>query len=404
MRFYVCTLSLMICSALFAGSGEVYIAAAPLLAVELPEDIVAVAPDAKDDPGTPPRQQDLYIKAYLQGCVDTKFPKLHVTVLVRNGDVLVTNLPDDPGQARKVQHYVKKICVAKTTTAPDAIIAMNEQEQKAQEEIKKSTHSGTWFPQSTVLFPTMVANPRQICFSGGKVYNDRVWGKNNSLATFGDQFPVYRWSNVWRWKGDLQLELEAGVFAIFNHDTGQDTLANSDYYVGIPLSYAVDRWAFRGRIYHISSHLGDEFLLEHKKYLKDPKRRLNKSFEAVDFYTSYQLTNAIRLYGGVGTVVHSDSEMRMKPLYANYGFEVRVLRHNFKQLYGQPFLAVDIQNWQENNFEFSSTYALGYEWGKIYGIGRKVRLFFEYHDGFSPDGQFSRERTNWFAIRVSYGF
>lgn len=382
-------------------NGEVVAVAPKILAVELPEDLATIAPNLKDDPGTPSLEHELYLKIYLQGCVDTKFPRSKVIVCVRNGDVLLTNLPGDLTQAKRIQEYVKRVCLANSTTTSKAIIALTAEEK---ETLKKSDVTGTWFPQSTVLFPAMVANPLQISFSVGKRFNDRVWGHDNSVVTFGDQFPIYRWSNVWEWKGDLQLELEAGVFTIFNNDNDV-VLANADYYVGIPLSYAVDRWAFRSRIYHISAHLGDEYLIKHRhKYFRHPKLRKNKSFEAVDFYTSYQLSDSVRLYGGIGSVVHSDSEMHMRPLYANYGFEMRILRHNFKQLYGQPFLAVDMQNWQENNFKFNANYALGYEWGKIYGIGRKLRLFFEYHEGYSCDGQFSRKRTDWLAIRLSYGF
>jgi hypothetical protein len=373
-----------------------------ILAVELPADFLAILPDpaANDEKVSPKTQQDIYLEAYLQGSLDSKFPKSGVLVTVRNGDVLLMHLPNDKVEADKIVTYIKKFCGSTEACSPNNILtseAAHEKEEK--QEFQRSKRKGTWFPQSTVLFPTMVANPRQMCFSIGRRFRDEATGQNNSDVTFGDQFPLYRWSNVWKWKGDLQLELEAGVFAVFNHDHPSAPLINADYYVGIPLSYAVDRWAFRARLYHISSHLGDEFLLNHHK-----AHRRNKSFEAADFFTSYQLTNAIRVYGGVGSIVHSDSQMHLKPLYVEYGTEVRILRHNWTQLYGQPFMAIHLQNFQDNNWEPDAYYALGYEWGKIYGVGRKVRLFLEWHDGFSADGQFSRKRNDWFAIRLTYGF
>ncbi len=96
--------------------------------------------------------------------------------------------------------------------------------------------------------------------------------------------------------------------------------------------------------------------------------------------------------------------MRVKPLYAEYGMEVRAFRHNFTQLFGQTFLSMYFRNYQDTNFDMDSSYALGYEWGKISGYGRKIRLFLEYHDGFSCEGQFSKRRTNYFGLRLSYGF
>ncbi|MDB6081880.1 MAG: hypothetical protein JWO53_1152, partial [Chlamydiia bacterium] len=92
------------------------------------------------------------------------------------------------------------------------------------------------------------------------------------------------------------------------------------------------------------------------------------------------------------------------PLYAEYGMEVRAFRRNFTQLYGQYFLSMYFRNYQEENFKFDATYAIGYEWGKLQGLGRKIRLFLEYHDGFSLDGQFSKKKTDYVGIRLSYGF
>ena len=365
-----------------------------IAAIEFPEDFVAVTPTQDFNADS----EDKYLEAYVQGLIDSKYARYHVIATVRNGTVVLSNLPKDSIKANKIITFLKKF-----TSVPGAakdteitIAAVPEIQEKL---ATQNDHHGIWLPQSTVLFPTQVANPRQLCFSVGHRFNDICGGHNASAVTFGDQFPMYRWSNIWKWKGDLQLELEAGVFAVFCHDTSSSPLQNADYYVGIPLTYATGPWAFRGRIYHISSHLGDEYMQQHPHC-----HRKNKSYEAVDFFTSYRLTKDITILGGPGVIVHSDSEMRLKPLYAEYGAEIRSFRHNFTQLYGQPFISMYFRNYQEENFRFDSTYAIGYEWGKIHGFGRKIRLFAEYHDGYSPDGQFSKYRTHYFALRLSYGF
>jgi hypothetical protein len=248
-----------------------------------------------------------------------------------------------------------------------------------------------------VLFPTEIANPRQPCFSCGLRLHDKVGGSIASDVVIGAQFPMYRWSNVRG--GDLQLELEGAAFAVFNLRKQSYPLINADYYVGIPLSYARGPWAYRLRLYHISSHVGDEYLCEHKHF-----HRKNKSFEALDISTAYQFNPYLRAYGTLGSVFLSDREMHMKPFYVEYGFEARGPRRDFNQLYAQPFLAVHMQNWQDLNYALDTTYALGYEWGKIHGIGRRVRAFLEYHQGFSAEGQFSRKRTKYIGVRLTYGF
>lgn len=370
-------------------------------AIEIPEDSHPREALPKELSST--NRQELYMSAYFQGLVDAKFPAEGVKVVVRNGQVKLENLPNNQQQQRAIISFIQQF-VATTAITPSnrTLIATAGDDYEKEANLPAAVPAnlasdGIWLPQSTILFPTMVANPRQISFSVGPRFGDSLGGHWATAVSFGDQFPLYRWTNVWG--GDLEIEVEGGVFALFNMNQFSFPLLNADYYVGFPLSYAKDKWAFRLRPYHISSHVGDEYLCTNKHF-----KRKNKSFEAIDFYTSYQLDEHLRLYGGVGSIVQSDMSMPLKPIYLNYGFEVRAFRRNFTQLYGQPFLAFDIQNAQDTNFRFNSTCAAGYEWGKIQGIGRKIRLFAEYHNGFCPEGQFSRMRSRYFGIRLAYGF
>jgi hypothetical protein len=359
-------------------------------ALELPEDCSLVADSVEFSEKT---VSDSYLEAYIQGVLDTKYPDTGIRVSVRNGDVFLKHLPADNARAEEIVLFVTSLT---HRSVKEAWRPKKEATDASHSEESPEWH-GVWLPQSTVLYPTQIANPRQICFSGGMRLRDRVAGKVATAVTFGDQFPVYRWAGFKG--GDLQLELEGGAFAIFDMHKREFPLVNSDWYGGLPLTFARGPWSYRLRFYHISSHVGDEFLESHNGFC-----RKNKSFEAFDLSADYQVAKNLRFYAVLGSVVHSDSEMSMKRSYFEYGFEARGPRSDFKQLFGQPFLAVHMQNWQENHFALDSTYALGYEWGKIHGVGRKVRAFIEYHQGFSPDGQFSRIRTKYFGLRFSYGF
>jgi hypothetical protein len=394
MRSYVFVLL-----ALFGTSGFLYALEAPLgkkppyeIAIELPVDL-AVAPAQEDESLL---TEDERLEAYIQGVVDTKYAKYHVIVAVRNGHVLLSNLPRDTIKANKIITYVKKFSSLPTSRKDETVVAETESEGQL---LTDEDYTGIWLPQSTVLFPAQVANPRNIAFSVGPRVHDVCGGHIGTAFSFGDQFPIYRWANIWKWHGDLQLEAEAGAFCVFNHDDPSFPMQNADYYAGIPISYAVGPWAFRARFYHISSHLGDEYM-EKTRHV----HRKNRSFEAVDFFTAYQIKDHFLVYGGPGCVVHSDDEMHIPPLYFQYGLEVRAWRHNFTQLYGQPFFAMHFCNAQEHHFNFDTTYALGYEWGKLQGFGRKIRLFVEYHDGYSPDGQFCTQKTNYLGLVLSFGF
>ena len=75
----------------------------------------------------------------------------------------------------------------------------------------------------------------------------------------------------------MELGIQAGVFAIFDLNSQSFDLINADYLVGIPLTIKTGNFANLTRIFHQSSHLGDEFLLRGQT-----NERINLSYEAVN--------------------------------------------------------------------------------------------------------------------------
>ena len=293
-------------------------------ALELPEDCSLVADTTDLSEKT---VSDSYLEAYIQGVLDTKYPDAGILVSVRRGDVFLTHLPADNARADEIVLFVTALThrsVSEVQKPKEEPITVPHAEEPYQ------VH-GVWFPQSTILYPTQIANPRQISFSGGGRFRDRVAGKVATAVSFGDQFPVYRWAGFKG--GDLQLELEGGAFAIFDMHKREFPLINSDWYGGTPLTFARGPWSYRLRFYHISSHVGDEFLESHHGFC-----RKNKSFEALDVSADYRIAKNVRFYAVLGGIVHSDSEMSMKRSYFEYGFEARGPRSDFKQLLANPFL------------------------------------------------------------------
>ncbi|NGX50592.1 MAG: hypothetical protein K1060chlam2_00440, partial [Chlamydiae bacterium] len=75
----------------------------------------------------------------------------------------------------------------------------------------------------------------------------------------------------------------------------------------------------------------------------------------------------------------------------------------YHKLYGTAFLAIYLRNWQVNGWNLDGTYMAGYEWSKLQGVGRKMRIFINYHRGYS-EGQFFKMRTSWTGFGLSWGF
>ena len=73
-------------------------------------------------------------------------------------------------------------------------------------------------------------------------------------------------------------------------------------------------WSFRFRLWHLSCHLGDEFLLCNPDF-----DRRNLSDEGVDLFVSYQFGMPLRVYVGLGYIYDRDDEFPEEPLYVEWG-------------------------------------------------------------------------------------
>ncbi len=74
-------------------------------------------------------------------------------------------------------------------------------------------------------------------------------------------------------------------FSDFNLGAESADLVNSDFIASVHASTRAGNFSTFARIYHQSSHLGDEFLLRTRTDLE----RINLSYEGVDLRLSYEL-------------------------------------------------------------------------------------------------------------------
>jgi hypothetical protein len=345
-----------------------------------------------------------YFEGYLQALVDMNYYEHKIVVLVKDGTVWLANVPKNRLIAKSIISYLKDVPGVKEVKEIDGVPPKDMVDREKY--VNRPKVKGIWFPQNTSLYQPMLADPRQVIYSIGYRGMDRVVGKKAIPVSLGDDFPFFRWIDVWPWHGDLQIGIETGIWSVFNLDPHPNLahgteLFNTDFYVGIPLVYAVNQWAWRFRIYHISSHLGDEFMVDHPGF-----KRKNPSFESLDVFMSYQVNDVFRFYIGPGFILHSDHTFPMDRLYAEYGadFHFGGTKNYYHNLYGTFFAAVYFRNWQVNNWDFDGTAMFGYEWSKIQGVGRKIRLFVDYHNGYCNEGQFFKKRTQYWEAKMAYGF
>lgn len=260
-----------------------------------------------------------------------------------------------------------------------------------------SFEEGRWLPELSPFFPTMLADPRIIGYSVGYRSYDKIFKTPLLPVSLGDRFSIYQFDNLPI--GTLFFGIEACVWAIFEGRTRSLSLVNADYYVGIPITYITPNYSIRLRLYHQSSHLGDELLMENKNI-----RRLNPSSEAIDLFVSYDVTGDLTLFAGIGRVIRHDETFKIKPFYLVYGFNyfMNIFKIHIANLEASPYMGLYCSNWQENEWASQLSVSFGYQWGKTYG--RIMRVYLEGHTGFSCDGQFSKKKSNYLALKLLYGY
>ncbi len=257
-------------------------------------------------------------------------------------------------------------------------------------------------PALNPFFPTMLASGRVIAYSAGYRTYDSIFRTQCIPVSIGDQFSLCQIKHVSF--GQLYFGFEACVWAIFEARVSSLSLINSDYYVALPFTYFYKDFAAKIRVYHESSHLGDEFLLEHRDI-----ERLNPSMEVFDFALAYTFARNLTTFLGYSCVLRSDESFKIKPngLYYGFNYFFNGLTIRFLNLEGTPYFAGYFTNYQDNNWRLNSSGAIGIQFDNIQfdrSYGHKARFYLEFQDGNSYDGQFSKKTTKYFALKAQYGY
>jgi hypothetical protein len=230
------------------------------------------------------------------------------------------------------------------------------------------------------------------------------------VFSVGDRLGLYMWENVLG--GRLKVSLEGGIWAVFalrfvrDSDEYFSSMINADFRVGLPVTWARDKWAVKLSVYHESTHLGDEMMKETSDNDDQMIERLNPSVEILDVAVSWQPLDVLRVYLLLGVHLTSDSTYRVKPFFMEYGVEYRPFKtmKAGKVITWSPYLALHFRNWQDHNFFFDMTVRPGVEFGRADKKRYKIRLHGEYHFGHSLEGQFTKNWTDYFGFAFTFGF
>src|SRR6266404_5871929 len=232
------------------------------------------------------------------------------------------------------------------------------------------------------LFKPLIADPRWPHFAASYQRHQRDPQLVDVAAvSFGETFSLYR-DRLGR--GWWEVGVQAGVFAVFDLDAFSKDLVNADYLVAFPLSYRYADFSAMFRLFHQSSHLGDEFLLRTKT------ARVNLSYESVDAKVSYEFGDLARIYAGTGYLFDQDPP-HLKPWSIQYGLEY-TSPWPARDKGWRPVAGVDLQHREEN------------AWSVDFSARAGMQLLIEYFNGRSPNGQFYREKIEYIGLGTHFHF
>lgn len=350
---------------------------------------------------------DSYIAGYATGILKRDFALDFSSLVVRDGIITLPahNLsPEDRVQVQQILSEIPGVVgveLLKDDKQQNIAVSSPENKQDTSESTLVPPAEAEVFPTGFLptghLFKPLLADPRWAHFSAAyrNYVGANIDGNNNGSVSFGETIPFYR-ANLGRTNVQWETGLQAGVFSDFNLGASSSDLINTDFIASVYSSMRTGQFSSFARIFHQSSHLGDEFLL------RTQLERINLSYEGADLRFSYELPYGVRVYGGGGGIFHKHPST-IKPWLVQYGLEFRSpWRIDFAAM--RPILAIDFKNHEQNNWNADISARAGFQFDNHQAFGRKLQFMIEYFNGNSPTGQFYKEKAEYLGIGAHYHF
>lgn len=267
---------------------------------------------------------------------------------------------------------------------------------------------GGFLPTSDIFRPLLADNkePRfsaalqRVSYDPGllatQTTGQGIWAGS---VSFGSILGLYGWRSQTTCDG-IQLNLAGAVFSDFNLDASSQPLINSDFIVGIPVTFRSGSFSGRVNLFHQSSHLGDEFVL------------FNPQVERIDF--GYEMIDAVlswhdswwRVYGGGGYIIHSQTD-DFDPVKLQAGAELQGGAWRLGIFDGdqiEPVLGIDATSFEERNWGITFSAKGGLSASALHST-RHVRVLLTFMHGYYPFGQFvDKEKLTNLGLEAQFEY
>jgi Protein of unknown function (DUF1207) len=237
-----------------------------------------------------------------------------------------------------------------------------------------------------LLYRSYIAGPKESRIGAQWLHNPDVgWVWETA---FGARIPAWRYGTKDPLSAEgWQMDVEGAAFTRIDVGTGTDVDA-VDFRTGFLLTHRRGRNAWKAGIYHISSHLGDEFLERHPNF-----RRRDYVRDSLIVGVMQNLTPEIEAYGEMGyAYLRQDGA---EPFEVQLGIQYNPLPRQGS--IGRPFAAVNAHFRQEFGLRPSMNAVGGVQWRSGASL-RAVRFGLQYFNGQSLQYSFYDDHEAWLAI------
>ncbi|MEM7806619.1 MAG: DUF1207 domain-containing protein [Planctomycetota bacterium] len=270
-----------------------------------------------------------------------------------------------------------------------------------------------WFVPSRAFDPIQ-ADPRWPRFEFGTAYvlesegeffgeggpYDNLW-----LVAFGENIAFYAgpppesMSNLF---DTIEIGAVAALFATFDLLEESVPLLNADYNGGIFFAGRKGPWSTFIRLFHESSHLGDELLLFGPEIDRD-----DQTFDSIEAFISRDFRNVadmgtIRIYGGAGWLFRTFGTPDYGDFVFQYGaeFDGTRMRYNLPGGLGvRPTAAIDMQHLDGRGYNFDFSVSAG---ARFDGLrrGGQTDLEIIYYNGRNQNGQLFVDDIEYLGVSL----
>ena len=342
-----------------------------------------------------------YIVSYLEQVLHQRRDR--VLVAVENGVVTLTGTGTTPEEIHRIVDSVLAFPGVRRV-----VNRLEVEEARGRRRFKSWTEwlrpppgrATVRFPSGDLFTPPLADQKQPRFHTTWQRWRTRSGTFDIASVGFGEKFGLVRWPRGHAGDG-WQLGISGAVFAIFNLDTPSMDLLNADYYVGFPISYRSGRWSGRIRLFHQSSHLGDEFLLQPQDTQPvPPAPRVNLSYEAVELLGSYESDGARVYAGGTHIVAIDPSGYGRNRVQAGVEYRGNPVHWRTSRLVA----GLDVEAWSETDWDRDWSAKAGLLFRSPYGEARSTQLLLEYYNGHAPHGQFFQVDVRYYGIGIAYAF